>query len=642
MLTPLPLSDIRIDDPFFASRIDTARRVSIPYMWDALHDAIPGVEKSGCIANFEIAAGLREGTHTGWWFQDSDLFKWIEGAAYSLMTHPDASLEAKIDEAVDLAAKAQQSDGYLDTYYIIGGLDKRFTNLRDHHELYIAGHMFEAAVAYFEATGKRKLLDMACRFADCLCEHLGPEEGKLHGYPGHQEVELGLAKLYRVTGEKKYLDLAKFFLDARGHQPYFFDEEAAKRGEIPRKSDSRHPRIPYGYHQAHKPVREQTEALGHAVRQLYMLSGMADVGALCGDDTLVRAADTVLDNIARKQMYITGGVGSTHEGEAFSFDYDLPPERCYCETCASIALIMTAARLGRVRPNGRYGDIVERALYNGILSGISLDGTKYFYVNPLEVWPERCERRPDMAVDPERLGWFGCACCPPNVLRTLTGLGQYIYAAGEDGLYIDQYIASTATFTVRNTPVTVRLNANFPWDGAVRVAITAKQPVAFALRLRMPSWAKRATVRVCGEALAPEIRDGYLVIDRVFTSGDEIALEFDMQPRFLRASTNTPNYAGKAALMRGPLVYCLEEADNGAQLWNLCVDASSAQSVRRDALLGGVTAIVCDGEREQTQDESLYSEQPPERTRAQLTFVPYYAWGNRGRGEMTVWVRRMI
>lgn len=637
MFHALPLKDIRITDPFFTARIDTARNTAIPYMWETLNDRVPGVAPSHCIENFRIAAGLQEGKFEGWWFQDSDLWKWIEGAAYSLATHPDAALEKTVDEAIALAGKAQQPDGYLDTYYIIGGLDKRFTNLRDHHEMYVAGHMFEAAVAYFEATGKRTLLDMACRVADCFDANFGPEEGKLHGYPGHEEIELGLAKLYRVTGQERYIRLAKYFLDVRGQQPYYFDTERDARGEKPGWSPLRHPQAPYTYHQAHKPVREQTEGAGHAVRQLYLLSGMADVGAMAGDPTLVQAADTVFQNIIHKQMYITGGVGSTHEGEAFSFDYDLPPERCYTETCASIALAMTASRLNRIQPNGCYGDTVERTLYNGILSGVSLDGTKYFYINPLEVWPERCMRRQDMHVDPERLGWFGCACCPPNVLRTLTGLGGYMFAADEDHLLVDQYIASQVSTRVGQQAVAFTLEANYPWSGHVK--LTMESDAAFKLMLRKPAWAKAWSLCINGQAVDAALTDGYILLDRAFATGDVIELELPMEVRFMSASVRTPNYAGKTALMRGPVVYCLEEKDNGPQLWNLSVQPGTAMARHQPDLLGGVTAITCQGQR-QDMESDLYTEDTPAAAPQQLTFVPYYAWGNRGGGEMSVWVRR--
>ncbi|MBE5803511.1 MAG: glycoside hydrolase family 127 protein [Clostridiales bacterium] len=638
MFKTLPLKDIQITDPFFTARIDTARKVTIPYMWDTLNDRVPGVAPSHCIENFEIAAGLKQGEFHGFWFQDTDLWKWIEGVAYSLATHPDAELEKTADEAIDLAGKAQQEDGYLDTYYIVKGLDKRFTNLRDHHEMYVAGHMFEAAVAYYEATGKRKLLDMACRVADCFDTNFGPEENKLHGYPGHQEIELGLAKLYRVTGEERYIRLAKYFLDVRGQQPHYYDAESIARGDKPSYwGQLRYPQAKYTYNQAHKPVREQKEANGHAVRQLYMLSGMADVGEMAGDPTLVEAADTVFRNIIHKQMYITGGVGSTHEGEAFSFDYDLPPERCYTETCASIALAMTASRLNRIQPDSCYGDTVERTLYNGILSGVSLDGTRYFYINPLEVWPDRCVRRQDMAVDPERMGWFGCACCPPNVLRTLTGLGNYIYASDGDSLLVDQYIASKVKTNACGQEIAFTMEANFPWCGSVK--ITMDSAAAFRLMLRKPWWANEYTLAINGERVEAVLEKGYLVLENAFAAGDVITLDMPMEVRFMSASLRSPNYAGKTALMRGPVVYCLEEKDNGQQLWNLSVKAGEAQVSHQDSLMGGVTTITCQGLR--TEGESdLYTESVHAQQPQQLTFVPYYAWGNRGKGEMTVWVRR--
>jgi DUF1680 family protein len=631
MFNPVSLGKTRINDPFFAGRIDNARNVAIPYMWNALNDAIPGVAPSGCISNFEIAAGLKEGKFYGFVFQDSDLWKWIEGVAYSLATHPDAGLEKRADDAIELAGKAQQADGYLDTYYIINGLDKRFTNIRDHHEFYVAGHMFEAAAAYYEATGKRRLLDIACRFADCIAENFGSEEHKKHGYPGHEEIELGLARLYGCTGEGKYLALAKYFLDMRGTQPYYFDEEALARGEkLPevRKGQWQ----TYSYFQAHVPVREQKEAAGHAVRQGYLLAGMADVGALAGDPTLVEAADRVFDNIINRQMYITAGVGSVHVGEAFSYDYDLPAERCYTETCASIALIMTAIRLNRISPNGRYGDIVERALYNGILSGISLDGTKYFYQNPLEVWPERCERRQDMDVAAERQGWFGCACCPPNVLRTLTGLGNYLYTVSDETLYVDQYVSAEADAGV----IAFKLESGFPWNGGVKFTVTrgAKCRVAF----RIPGWARDFSIDLRGESLRTEVVNGYVVVDADFKAGDVITLDFPMEVRWMNASMNTPNYVGKVALMRGPLVYCAEQADNGDRLWSLAVKPGRAD-VKKSDILGGVVTISCEGERSAVTGE-LYSETIPEKEPAVVTFVPYYAWGNRGKGEMSVWMYR--
>jgi len=336
-------------------------------------------------------------------------------------------------------------------------------------------------------------------------------------------------------------------------------------------------------------------------------------------------------------MYITGGVGSTHEGEAFSFDYDLPPERCYTETCASIALAMTASRLNRIQPNSCYGDTVERTLYNGILSGVSLDGTKYFYINPLEVWPDRCLRRQDMAVDPERMGWFGCACCPPNVLRTLTGLGNYIYAEDDGALLVDQYIASKVKTHAAGQEIALTLEANFPWNGSVK--ITMESAASFRLMLRKPWWAKACTLAVNGETVACKVEKGYIILERAFAAGDVISLNMPMEVRFMKASVRTPNYVGKTALMRGPVVYCLEEKDNGAELWNLSVKAEDAKVEHKDELLCGVTTVTCEGLRLEGETD-LYTEEEPMQKAQQLTFVPYYAWGNRGRGEMMVWVRK--
>ena len=637
MLKVIAPGQARITDPFFGGRIRTARETSIPYMYDALRDAVPGVAPSGCIANLEVAAGLRQGGFTGFVFQDSDLWKWVEGVAWALAAQPDEALERRADALIDLAARAQQPDGYLDTYYIINGLDKRFTNLRDNHELYVAGHMCEAAAAYYEATGKRTLLDVACRFADCIDRTFGPEPEKKHGYPGHEEIELGLAALYRVTGEARYLKLAQYFLDARGQQPHYFDQEALARGEkLPEKR--RNQWETYSYFQAHAPVRSQTAAAGHAVRQGYLLAGMAEVGGETGDDSLTDAAERIFANIINRQMYITGGVGATHEGEAFTFDYDLPPERCYTETCAAISLMMTAARLNRISPCAKYGDIVERVLYNGMLAGVSLDGTKYFYMNPLEVWPERCEKRQDLHIHAERQGWFGCACCPPNVLRTLTGLSRYLFTVGENALYVDQYVSADAEVGLDAGAMRFSLDARLPWQGDVRMTIltdVARCAVAF----RIPSWTDGWSMSVNGAAVAPELRGGYAVVERAFRAGDCIELALTMPVRRMRASMHTPNYAGRTAIMRGPLVYCMEEIDNGAELWNLELLPGEAMVEERPELLGGVQTIRLPGRRS-ASGEALYSDEPPTAQEVELTFVPYYAWGNRGRGEMSVWVRQ--
>lgn len=646
-LSSLPLGSIRINDRFWSPRIDTAEKVSIPYMWNALNDNIPDIPPSHCIKNFKIAAGMEEGEFKGYVFQDSDLYKWIEAVAFSLEGSRDEELEKIVDEVVELIEKAQLEDGYIDTYYIINGLENRWTDLASAHEMYCAGHLMEAAVAYYNATGKRKLLEIACRFADHIDERFGPEEGKLKGYPGHQEIEIGLVKLYKATGKEKYLKLAKFFLDERGKQPYYFDIELERRGLDPKKNFffNNHGPSRYSYQQAHLPVREQKKAVGHAVRAAYMYTAMADVGSLSGDETLLEAAKTLFKNIVEKQMYVTGGIGSMGEGEAFTFDYDLPNDRMYNETCAAIALVMFAQRLQNIERNARYADIVELALYNGVLSGIQLDGTKYFYVNPLEVWPERSLKRDDMRyVKPERQGWFGCACCPPNILRTLTGLGQYIYSKSESGIFVNLFVGSEVEFEASGRKVVLKQSGNYPWDGNIVMEVYCEDEVSFDLNIRIPGWCKEPKLSINGVGidLDSAVDKGYALINRAFKNGDRIELLLPMPVERIRANDNVPFNAGKVAVKRGPIVYCLEEKDNGNKLWNLLLNADRDFDVRYESeLLNGVVTLSAQGIRESQPagDDSLYSTSEKEVTDVVLKFIPYYSWGNRGVGEMMVWVR---
>jgi len=389
-LDPLLIKNVRVKDEFWAKRLQQVREVLIPYQWEALNDRIPAVEPSHAIENFRIAAGEKEGEFYGWVFQDSDVAKWLEVVGYCLMNHSDQELERLADDVVELMANAQQPDGYLNTYFTIKEPAGRWTNLRGNHEMYCAGHMIEAAVAYYEATGKRKLLDVVCRLADHIDAAFGPEPGKRRGYPGHEEIELALVKLYRATGEERYLRLSKYFIDERGQEPHYYDIEAKARGD-----NTPGGKYDKAYSQAHLPVRKQTTAVGHAVRAMYLYSGMAAVAAETNDETLVTACKRLWNNLTKRQMYITGGIGSAVQGEAFTFDYDLPNDTAYTETCAAIGLVFWAHRMLHLDTDGEYADVMERALYNGALSGISLDGKKYFYVNPLEVWPEACEKRQD-------------------------------------------------------------------------------------------------------------------------------------------------------------------------------------------------------------------------------------------------------
>ncbi|WP_285804089.1 glycoside hydrolase family 127 protein [Alkalicoccobacillus plakortidis] len=405
-----------------------------------------GAAPSHAIKNFRIAAGEEEGEFHGFVFQDSDVAKWIEAAAYTLQERPDQQLEETCDDVIELIGRAQQPDGYLNTYYTVKEPGKRWTNLRDNHELYVGGHFIEAAVAYYEATGKRNLLEIMCRFADYVDSIFGLKQNQLRGYDGHQEIELALLKLYRVTHEERYLRLAQFFIDIRGEQPHFFDIEAKKRGEEPHRWFHNS----YSYSQSHAPVREQKTAAGHAVRAVYMYTAMADLASILDDESLKKTCKTLWNNVVQKQMYVTAGIGSAEFGESFSFNYDLPNDLAYTETCASIGLVFWAKKMMELEANGEYADVVERAIYNGTISGIQLDGTKFFYVNPLEVWPEQANHRHDYKhVKPERQPWFGCACCPPNIARLIASIGSYVYSVKDHIGFVNLYIGSETTLGVR-------------------------------------------------------------------------------------------------------------------------------------------------------------------------------------------------
>jgi len=643
---PLLPSQVRIDDPLWSRVEQLVREVVIPYQYEALHDRVPNVEPSHAIRNFRIAAGLEEGEFGGMVFQDSDVAKWLEAVGYSLMTHPDPELERRADEVIDLVAQAQQPDGYLNTYFTIKEPGERWTNLLDCHELYCAGHMIEAAVAYYQATGKRKLLDVVCRFVDHIDSVFGDEDGKLPGYDGHQEIELALVKLYGVTGDEKHLRLAKFFIDKRGTEPHFFLQEWERRGGISHWGGVRRP-VHLEYHQAHKPVREQEVAVGHAVRAVYMYTAMADLARLTGDESLLAACDRLWNNIVTRQMYITGGIGSTHHGEAFTFDYDLPNDTVYAETCASIGLIFFASRMLQLRARGEYADVMERALYNTVLAGMAQDGRHYFYVNPLEVWPDASRRNPGKHhVRPVRPGWFGCACCPPNVARLIASLGQYAYGAAEDTAYVHLYVGGETDIQVAGQDVKLQVNSGYPWDGRISIKVTGVQGHRFRLAVRVPGWSPESRLMVNGQEHAIEelVADGFAYIDRDWQDGDEVVLELDMSARRIYAHPSMRANAGKVALQRGPLVYCLEEADNGAPITSLMLPADAHLSSRFDAqLLGGCTVIEADGWRDDSEawGEALYQTAAKRRQRAKLTFIPYYLWANRGEGEMAVWVREI-
>lgn len=633
---PLAVKDVALNKGLLSERMRVIREEVIPYQWKALNDQVPGAEPSHAIENLQIAAGEKEGVHHGFIFQDSDVAKWLEAVGYRLATHPDPELEKTADEVIELLGRAQEEDGYLNSFFTIMRPEGRWTNLRDDHELYCAGHLIEAAVAYYEGTGKRNLLDIVCRFVDLIDSVFGPEPGKLKGYPGHQEIELALIRLYHVTGDEKHLKLAKFFIDQRGQQPHYFVQEWEKRGETGKSWYA----WPLEYQQSHLPVREQTKAVGHSVRAMYMYSAMVDVARETNDVELMDVAKGLWRNVVSKQMYITGGVGSQEYGEGFSTDYDLPSDTAYTETCAAIGLVFWAQRLLQVEPKAEYADVLERALFNGVLSGISLDGQRFFYVNPLEVVPEVISRRRDhFHVRPTRQSWFGCACCPPNIARLVASVGKYMYGVEGNSLYVHLYGDNTAEAVWAGKNVTLRQETDYPYEGEVKVSIEAPEAVDGVLYLRIPGWCQEWNVKVNGEIVtSPTLEEGYLKLARVWTNGDTIELSLAMPVMRVRSNALVRETIGKVALQRGPLVYCLEEQDNGANLAALILPAESEFIVEFEEELN-VPILRGEAKRYVSNTDELYTTAEPKAETVTITAIPYFAWDNRKSGEMLVWLR---
>lgn len=639
-LLNVPLDRIEINDSFWSKYTDLVDDVILPFQWELINDRVEGAEKSYCIRNFKVAAKLIEGKHMGMPFQDTDLAKWLEAVAYSLEKKKNPELEKIADKAIDLIEKAQCEDGYLNTFYTITG-KKRWSDLFEGHELYTAGHFIETAVAYYKATGKDKLLNIMKRFADYMCEVFGKEEGKIHGYPGHPEVELALVKLYRITDEKKYLELANYFVRTRGEQPcYFENEECRKTGNylFPEFAD-----FDMDYAQAHKPLREQKTAEGHAVRAVYLYSAMADLAEEYEDKSLFDQCEELWENITQKRMYITGSIGSSAYGERFTSDYDLPNDTNYSETCATIGLAMFSNRMFQITQNGKYMDVVERAFYNTLLSSVAMDGRRFFYVNPLEVVPEIAEHNPTMRhIKTTRQLWFGTACCPPNISRTLASLGNYMYAVKGRTLYSNLFISSTIHMTLDSGNVKVRLEADYPRNGTIIYKLETEKPQNFVLAIRHPAYSASVSVRVNGVHVEPKTRDGYVYLDRMWENEDEVEVEYDVNFRFVYCNPNVNDNIGKVALMKGPLVYCLEEADNGEHLKSIRVNSNTKIKEKYDPLLlGGTLCAVFDGDKinYKKAGEELYSGQMPEYIKTELLAVPYCVWNNRGKGEMLVWMR---
>ncbi len=642
MLHTINLTQIKINDPFWSKHVDLVRREIIPYQWDAMNDRIEGAEPSHCLANFEIAAGRREGEFYGAVFQDTDIAKWLEAVGFSLAAYPDAELEAQADAVIDLIADAQQPDGYLDTYFIIKDPRQRWKNLCEGHELYTAGHMMEAAAAYYLGTGKRKFLDVVLRLADLICDTFGPEEGKIHGYPGHQEVEIGLIKLYRITGERKYLQQAKYFIDARGVGENYFMQER-KRPDYKCIFPEFAGYTP-AYSQSHLPVREQDSAEGHAVRAVYMYSAMADLAGEYEDAQLLAACKRLWNNIVTKRMYITGGIGSSGLLERFTADYDLPNDCSYAESCASIGLAMFGMRMANITRDASYVDVVERALYNTMLAGIALDGRSFFYVNPLEVWPAVCLPHTSREhVKPMRQKWFGVACCPPNIARTLASLGQYVYAVSEDTLYVNLFVSGTLTAQLCGAQVEAQMETKFPFENAYVLTLAKVPEEGIFLALRIPDYSRDYRILVNGQPVSLQEKKGYACLH--LTGDAVVSVCFQAPPRFVRANPAVHADCGRVALMKGPLVYCLEEADNGQNLSGLYVSGAATVTEEDSSLFGGCKVLTFDGKRmeEDSWDENeLYAEHGVSLLAVPLRAIPYAYWNNRGRGEMCVWIKELL
>jgi len=586
MITPVNFSDVTVTDSFWAPRLKNHKDVTVKVCIDQIEN------QTGRIRNFENAAA-REGQHSGIYFDDSDVYKALEGMAYSLQNNPDPVLEAKCDEWIDKFAAAQEPDGYINTYYTLTGLDKRWT-VMDKHEMYCAGHMIEAGVAYYNVTGKRKLLDVCIKMADHMMSVFGP--GKRDWVPGHEEIELALVKLYQATGEKKYLDFSEWLLNERGKGLGANDGVAWDAA----------------YHQDDKPVTEMSEIAGHAVRAMYLYCGMADVAAYTGDQGYIDALNRLWDDVVLRNMYITGGIGQSAHNEGFTEDYDLPNLTAYCETCASVGMVYWNWRMNQFTGDSRYVDVMERSMYNGALAGISLDGDMFFYVNPLESLGTH-----------HRKAWYGCACCPSQICRFLPSIGNYIYGVSENAVWVNLYIGNKADVKVGRKTMTLSQETEYPWDGKVKITVGTESPVSAEIRLRLPEWCDRSyTISVNGKSLAKHrFEKGYIVLPGKWSDGDVIEFNMDMPVKVVAADPRVKNNEGMRAVQRGPIVYCIEEVDNPEGFDELTISENAGfTTVFEPDFLNGVVSI---------------SAKVGEKT---LKYIPYYAWDNREAGKMKVWV----
>ena len=607
-LHTLPLDSVAVQPGFWSARQTMNRQKSLRHGYNQLI-------RSGNFNNLRLAAGGGEGRYRTPVFMDSDVYKWLEAVGYDLAIHPDDDLRALAEEAIDLLEAAQMEDGYLNSYWQVVEPDRRWVDIDNGHELYCAGHLIQAAVAYHRGTGDTRLLDITRRFVDHIDRVFGP--GKRGVAPGHPEIEMALVELYRATGERRYLDLAGFFVDERGKD--FIGEFA---------------HFEPAYYQDRVPVRETDVVEGHAVRQLYLTTGVADIFMETGEQALMDALLRQWHDFTAHKMHVTGGAGARHRGESFGEAYELPNDYCYCETCAQIASVMWNWRMLLITGERRYADLIERTLYNGFLSGISLDGNSYFYVNPL--LSRGTIERPE---------WYGCACCPPNVMRTLASIGHYVATTRGNDVQIHQYMNATV-----NAGLKLRMETNFPWDGNVTLTVTAVDDQPHTLSLRIPAWCAGPALAVNGERQALNAPAGYAILDRTWQPGDVVTLSLPMEPTLLAAHPRVDPTRGSVAILRGPLVYCLEEPDQPAEvdLMDVAIDPDAALTATwQPELLEGVVTIAARGASVDVSawDAALYRDVDTVLETygapVTLTAIPYYAWANREMGKMRVWIPRM-
>lgn len=631
-----PLGNINIGSGFWGARQATNRNRTLPAIYHQM-------KQTGRLDAWRL--DWQPGRPKPHIFWDSDTGKWIEAVSYSLMNYPDPGLEAQVDEVVDLIEKAQQPDGYLNVFFTAVEPQNRWRNLRDKHELYDAGHLLEGALAYHQATGKRKFLDVLVRYMDHIDQRFGSKEGQIRGYCGHPEIELALVKLYHATDEKRYLDLSGYFIEERGQSPHYFDLEANRRGDDPQQYWAKS----YHYCQAHMPVRQQNTAAGHAVRAGYLFSAVADIAAENDDAQLREVCRLVWDDLTEHSLYITGGLGPARTNEGFTFHYDLPNETAYAETCASVALVFWAYRMFEIDPHNRYTDVMERVLYNGMLSGVSYEGSHFFYANPLASYPNisPCEDWSGIRTQRyyRRSEWFECACCPPNLARLVASVGRYFYSVKHDRVYVHLYNDSHARLEVNNRRVQIQQQTNYPWESTVVLTIQLGQPQELEIALRIPGWCRDFDLEVNGAPFSAYPINGYVPIRRRWANNDEINLSLQMPIERMASHSAVRQNAGCIALQRGPLVYCLEEVDNRAHLANVIIPRQAQLRAIGDAnLFGGIHVITGDAICREPHDwhGGLYQAQSA-FSYAQSTFefraIPYCFWANRDPGEMRVWMR---